>query len=52
MAKRTVIRGAEIVTMDRALGDLVGDILVEDGAIRPSGRRSMPRARGDRRAPA
>jgi cytosine/adenosine deaminase-related metal-dependent hydrolase len=33
MAKRTIIRGADIVTMDRALGDLVGDILIEDGAI-------------------
>ncbi len=33
MAGKTLIRGADIVTMDRALGDLVGDILIEDGAI-------------------
>ena len=32
MPGRTVIRGADIVTMD-ARGDLVGDILIEDGAI-------------------
>ena len=34
MARKTLIRGADIVTMDKALGDLVGDILIEDGAIR------------------
>jgi 5-methylthioadenosine/S-adenosylhomocysteine deaminase len=33
MARKTLIRGADIVTMDKALGDLVGDILIEDGAI-------------------
>jgi cytosine/adenosine deaminase-related metal-dependent hydrolase len=33
MPKRTVIRGADIVTMDKTLGDLVGDILIEDGEI-------------------
>ena len=37
MAKRTVIRGADIVTMDKTLGDLVGDILIEDGAIKAVG---------------
>ena len=37
MPKRTVIRGADIVTMDKTLGDLVGDILIEDGAIRAVG---------------
>jgi len=38
MPRRTVIRGADIVTMDGALGDLVGDILIEDGAIKAVGR--------------
>ena len=34
MAGRTIIRGADIVTMDASLGDLAGsDILVENGAI-------------------
>jgi 5-methylthioadenosine/S-adenosylhomocysteine deaminase len=34
MAGRTIIRGADIVTMDEALGDLPGsDILIENGAI-------------------
>ena len=34
MAKKTLIKGAEIVTMDEKLGDLAsGDILIEDGAI-------------------
>jgi cytosine/adenosine deaminase-related metal-dependent hydrolase len=37
MASKTVIRGADIVTMDPTLGDLVGDILIEDGAIRAVG---------------
>ena len=33
-AKKKIVRGAEIVTMDRALGDLPrGDILIEEGAI-------------------
>jgi len=34
MAKRTIIRGADIVTMDGALGDLpASDILIENGVI-------------------
>ncbi len=34
MAKRTLIKGAQIVTMDEKLGDFASaDILVEDGAI-------------------
>src|SRR3954451_23657819 len=34
MAQRTIIRGADIVTMDPALGDLsASDILIENGAI-------------------
>src|SRR5215471_390717 len=34
MANRTVIRGAEVVTMDAALGDFrSADILIEDGEI-------------------
>jgi cytosine/adenosine deaminase-related metal-dependent hydrolase len=34
MAKKTLIKGAEIVTMDETLGDLAsGDILIENGAI-------------------
>lgn len=34
MAHRTIIRGADIVTMDGALGDLpASDILIENGAI-------------------
>ena len=34
MAERTIIRGADIVTMDEALGDLpASDILIENGAI-------------------
>ena len=34
MSKRTIIRGAETVTMDAALGDFpAADILIEDGAI-------------------
>lgn len=34
MAKRTVIRGAQVVTMDKALGDFrSADILIENGAI-------------------
>ena len=34
MAKRLIIQGAEVVTMDAALGDFpAADILVEDGAI-------------------
>jgi cytosine/adenosine deaminase-related metal-dependent hydrolase len=34
MAKKTLIKGAEIVTMDETLGDFASaDILVEDGAI-------------------
>ena len=34
MAGRTIIRGADIVTMDAALGDLpASDILIENGAI-------------------
>src|SRR5882672_5428902 len=38
MPKRMIIRGAEIVTMDAALGDFAAaDILVEDGAIRAVG---------------
>jgi len=38
MAKRTVIRGAQVVTMDEALGDFASaDILIEDGAIRAVG---------------
>src|ERR1700730_12937293 len=38
MSKRIVVRGAEIVTMDAALGDFSqADILVEDGKIRAVG---------------
>jgi len=38
MAKRVVIQGAQIVTMDEKLGDFASaDILVEDGAIRAVG---------------
>ena len=38
MPKRIVVRDAEIVTMDAALGDFPqADILVEDGAIRAVG---------------
>jgi len=38
MPKRIVVRGAEIVTMDAALGDFSqADILVEDGKIRAVG---------------
>ena len=38
MPKRTIIRGAEVVTMDAGLGDFASaDILVEDGAIRAVG---------------
>src|SRR6267378_1710128 len=38
MPKRIVVRGAEIVTMDTALGDFSqADILVEDGKIRAVG---------------
>jgi 5-methylthioadenosine/S-adenosylhomocysteine deaminase len=38
MSKKMIIRGAEIVTMDKALGDFASaDILVEDGAIRAVG---------------
>ena len=34
MARRTIIAGAEVVTMDAALGDFPSaDILIEDGAI-------------------
>jgi 5-methylthioadenosine/S-adenosylhomocysteine deaminase len=34
MSSRTIIRGAQVVTMDRSLGDFAcADILVEDGAI-------------------
>src|SRR4029450_13122237 len=34
MANRIHIRGAQLVTMDEALGDFAsGDILIEDGAI-------------------
>src|SRR5207245_11039990 len=34
MPKRTLIQGAEVVTMDKALGDFASaDILIEDGAI-------------------
>ena len=34
MARKTIIRGADIVTMDDALGDLpASDILIENGAI-------------------
>jgi 5-methylthioadenosine/S-adenosylhomocysteine deaminase len=34
MAKRSVVRGAEVVTMDKALGDFASaDILIEDGEI-------------------
>jgi len=39
MTRRTVIRGADILTMDPALGDLAGaDVLVEDGRIAAIGR--------------
>ena len=38
MPKRTIIRSAEVVTMDAGLGDFASvDILVEDGAIRAVG---------------
>ncbi len=38
MPKRIVVRGAEVVTMDAALGDFAqADILVEDGKIRAVG---------------
>src|SRR5215470_4932781 len=38
MTKRTVIRGAEVVTMDQGLGDFAAaDILIEDGAIKAVG---------------
>jgi 5-methylthioadenosine/S-adenosylhomocysteine deaminase len=38
MPKKLLIHGADIVTMDGALGDLPGaDILIEDGAIRAVG---------------
>ena len=44
MPKRIVVRGAEIVTMDAALGDFSqADILVEDGKIRAVGP-SLPAA--------
>ena len=33
MTGRTLIRGAQLVTMDPALGDLTGDVLVEDSTI-------------------
>ena len=34
MAKRTIVTGAQTVTMDPALGDFpAADILIEDGAI-------------------
>ncbi|MGW6459083.1 amidohydrolase family protein [Streptomyces sp. NPDC055078] len=32
-AVRTLVRGGRIVSMDPAVGDLVGDILIEDGTI-------------------
>ena len=48
MPKRIIIRGAEIVTMDAALGDFAAaDILIEDGnihAVGPSLTRRMPNA--------
>ena len=38
MPKRIVVRGAEVVTMDAALGDFAqADILIEDGKIRAVG---------------
>src|ERR1051325_4619374 len=38
MTKRTVIRGAQVVTMDQDLGDFAAaDILIEDGAIKAVG---------------
>lgn len=38
MAKKLVIQGAEVVTMDDALGDFASaDVLIEDGAIRAVG---------------
>ena len=45
---RVLIKGAAIVTMDDALGDLAsGDILVEDGriaAVQPASTSPMPRS--------
>jgi 5-methylthioadenosine/S-adenosylhomocysteine deaminase len=39
MSRRKIIRGADVVTMDEAAGDLASaDILIEDGAIRAVGR--------------
>lgn len=32
-AARTLLRGGQIVSMDPTIGDLVGDVLIEDGAI-------------------
>jgi cytosine/adenosine deaminase-related metal-dependent hydrolase len=38
MSKRTVIRAAQVVTMDQGLGDFAAaDILIEDGAIKAVG---------------
>jgi cytosine/adenosine deaminase-related metal-dependent hydrolase len=38
MARKTIIQKAQVVTMDKALGDLpAADILIEDGAIRAVG---------------
>ncbi len=33
-ARRLLVRGGHLLTMDALLGDLTGDLLVEDGVIR------------------
>src|ERR1044071_1351521 len=33
MSNRTLFRGGTVLTMDSGLGDLIGDVLVEDGKI-------------------
>ncbi|WP_445397268.1 amidohydrolase family protein [Streptomyces sp. LE64] len=45
-AARTLLRGGRIVSMDPAVGDLVGDVLVEDGRIAAVGPR-LEVAEGD-----
>ena len=52
MPKRIVVRGAEIVTMDAALGDLSqADILIEDGKIHAVGP-SLPARKTPKRSTA